>query len=114
VPLCPPQIPHDLTRARTRAAAVGSRRLTAWAMARPPHPFIYHHEHGWINVGPAHELDKYSTRAYSCCCCNSFGDCEDNTPQAQRRFHSLALTFSPLKLSRWVGLLSPDQKPRVC
>jgi hypothetical protein len=29
VPLCPPQIPHDLTRARTRAAAVGSQRLTA-------------------------------------------------------------------------------------
>jgi hypothetical protein len=29
VPLCPPQIPHDLTWARTRAAAVGSRRLTA-------------------------------------------------------------------------------------
>jgi hypothetical protein len=24
VPLCPPQIPHDLTRARARAAAVGS------------------------------------------------------------------------------------------
>jgi hypothetical protein len=35
VPLCPPQIPHDLTCARTRAAAVGSRRLTAWAMAQP-------------------------------------------------------------------------------
>jgi hypothetical protein len=33
--LCPPQIPHDLIRAGTRAAAVGSRRLTAWAMARP-------------------------------------------------------------------------------
>jgi hypothetical protein len=29
VPLCPPQIPHDLTLARTRAATVGSRRLTA-------------------------------------------------------------------------------------
>jgi hypothetical protein len=28
VPLCPPQTSHDLTRARTRAAAVGSRRLT--------------------------------------------------------------------------------------
>jgi hypothetical protein len=28
VPLCPTQIPHNLTRARTRAAAVGSRRLT--------------------------------------------------------------------------------------
>jgi hypothetical protein len=29
VPLCPPQIPHDLTRARNRAVAVVSRRLTA-------------------------------------------------------------------------------------
>jgi hypothetical protein len=33
VSLCPPQIPHDLTWDRTRAAAVGNRRLTAWAMA---------------------------------------------------------------------------------
>jgi hypothetical protein len=31
VPLCPSQIPHDLTRVRTRAVAVGSQRLTAWA-----------------------------------------------------------------------------------
>jgi hypothetical protein len=29
MPLCPPQIPHDETRARTRAAVVGSQRLTA-------------------------------------------------------------------------------------
>jgi hypothetical protein len=35
VPLCPPQIPHDLTWTRTRAAAVGRRQLTVWAMARP-------------------------------------------------------------------------------
>jgi hypothetical protein len=28
-PLCSPQIPLDQTRARTRAAAVGSQRLTA-------------------------------------------------------------------------------------
>jgi hypothetical protein len=35
VPLCPPQIPHDLTWSQTWAAVVGSRRLTAWAMARP-------------------------------------------------------------------------------
>jgi hypothetical protein len=33
-PHCPPQIPHEQTRARTRAVAVGSQRLTAWAMAR--------------------------------------------------------------------------------
>jgi hypothetical protein len=31
MPVCPPQIPHDLTR----ATAVGRQRLTAWAMARP-------------------------------------------------------------------------------
>jgi hypothetical protein len=29
VPFCPPQIPYDLTWARTRAAVVGIRRLTA-------------------------------------------------------------------------------------
>jgi hypothetical protein len=34
-PLCPPQIPLDQTRDLTRAAAVGSQRLTASAMARP-------------------------------------------------------------------------------
>jgi hypothetical protein len=34
LPLCPPWIPHDLPRAPTRAVAVGSQRLTAWALAR--------------------------------------------------------------------------------
>jgi hypothetical protein len=38
VPLCPPQIPHGLTRDGTRASTVGGRRLTAWAMARPLYP----------------------------------------------------------------------------
>jgi hypothetical protein len=33
--LCPPQIPHDLTWDRIRAAAVRNRRLTAWARAKP-------------------------------------------------------------------------------
>jgi hypothetical protein len=33
MPLCPPQTPHA-ARTRTRAAAVGSQRLTAWATAR--------------------------------------------------------------------------------
>jgi hypothetical protein len=35
VPLCPPEILHGQIRVRTRAAAVRSRRLTAWTMARP-------------------------------------------------------------------------------
>jgi hypothetical protein len=30
---CTPKIPHDLTCARNRAAAVGNRRLITWAMA---------------------------------------------------------------------------------
>jgi hypothetical protein len=34
VPLCPPQTLHA-ARTRTRAAAVGNQRLTAWATARP-------------------------------------------------------------------------------
>jgi hypothetical protein len=34
-PLCPPQIPLDQTLDWTRAAALGTRRLTASAMARP-------------------------------------------------------------------------------
>jgi hypothetical protein len=34
LPLCPPQIPHDLTFNAARATEVGSRRLTALAMAR--------------------------------------------------------------------------------
>jgi hypothetical protein len=47
VPLCPPQIPHGLTLAQNRTSAVRSRRLTAWAMARPcPLPW-------WMDKGLA-------------------------------------------------------------
>jgi hypothetical protein len=35
MPLCPPQIPHDMTRARTRAAALGSWRLTTCMECKP-------------------------------------------------------------------------------
>jgi hypothetical protein len=35
VSLCPPQIPHELTWGLTRAAAVGSQRLSSCVMARP-------------------------------------------------------------------------------
>jgi hypothetical protein len=35
LPLCPPQIQHNLTWVRTLVAAVVSRRLTSSAMARP-------------------------------------------------------------------------------
>jgi hypothetical protein len=39
--LCPPQIPYDLTCARTRAAAVGSLLLTARAMGTTVPPVKY-------------------------------------------------------------------------
>jgi hypothetical protein len=35
VPLCVPQIPHDLTRAQTQAVVVGNQQLTAWAVTWP-------------------------------------------------------------------------------
>jgi hypothetical protein len=57
VPLFPPQIPYDLTWARTRAAKAGRRWLITWAMARPessvyfisvwkPSSVTMSHEHG--------------------------------------------------------------------
>jgi hypothetical protein len=49
VPLCPPQIPQEPTRDRTRASAVGGRRLTAWAMAQPQQPSYYT---DWANLAP--------------------------------------------------------------
>jgi hypothetical protein len=42
VTLCPPKIPHGVTRNRTRASAVGGRRLTAWAMAQPKTRLLWH------------------------------------------------------------------------
>jgi hypothetical protein len=36
VPLCPPQIPHGMTRAWTRVSEIRCRRLTTWAIARSP------------------------------------------------------------------------------
>jgi hypothetical protein len=59
VPLCPSQIPHDVTRARTLAAAVGSRWITAWAMARPLLPQLFckldvrdigYENRGWVEL----------------------------------------------------------------
>jgi hypothetical protein len=40
VPLCPPQTPHA-SQTRTRAAAVGSQRLTAWATAGPKFQYTF-------------------------------------------------------------------------
>jgi hypothetical protein len=43
VPLCPPQIPHDLIWDRIRATGTASRRLTAWAMAESNPKYVMYY-----------------------------------------------------------------------
>jgi hypothetical protein len=50
------KIPHDQTQVWTRAASVGSRRLTAWAMARPYWLTKY------IPLSFNHQLENPNTR----------------------------------------------------
>jgi hypothetical protein len=73
-PLCPPQIPLDQSRVWTRAAALGSQRLTAWAMARP-------------NLLLTIEDD--SDRNSECICYNTASECVTYPPshQLSRYFH---------------------------
>jgi hypothetical protein len=66
--LCTPQIPLDQTCVRTPAAAVGSQRLTAWAMARPDLPLkMYPCNRSWRPIGlwdveaPTFSLDNRLT-----------------------------------------------------
>jgi hypothetical protein len=57
VPLCPPQIPYDLTSDRNRAAAVGSRWLTACAMVRP------YFRRSSCNIGTVDKTDECTSRS---------------------------------------------------
>jgi hypothetical protein len=52
------KIPHDQTRVWTRAAAVGSRRLTAWAMARLEWRCYYVRTVGGSSVSRSDPLGK--------------------------------------------------------
>jgi hypothetical protein len=64
VPLCPPQIPHDLTWARSRAPAVGSSLLTAWAMVRPTTVITMIN---FKNVTPYSLVELYRRFGRACC-----------------------------------------------
>jgi hypothetical protein len=86
VPLCPPKIPHDLTWDRTRAAAVGSRRLTrtylnfdsrSWYVVSfklrplcPPRKESPVHCIGGC-TGPRIGLEEACWKIYLCSCCES-------------------------------------------
>jgi hypothetical protein len=69
MPLYPPQIPHDVTWARTRAAAVGSRRITAWAMARssPQINLLLHFTHFFFFAEESGSLKKDSNQHFINC-----------------------------------------------
>jgi hypothetical protein len=59
VPLCLSQIPHDLTRARTRDAAVGSQRPTSWVMPWPSYTmYMYVYVNNWSTwqISPSYLL----------------------------------------------------------
>jgi hypothetical protein len=56
------KIPHDQTRVWTRAAAVGSRRLTAWAMARPSRRLT-----AWAIARPCYNVLLTNDPAIQCC-----------------------------------------------
>jgi hypothetical protein len=68
VPLCPPQILHDLTWARSRAAAVGNRQLTTTYASSLNQAKHLEDSYRAVNVA----VTLY-TRIRSCWVRNSFG-----------------------------------------
>jgi hypothetical protein len=69
VPLCPPQIPHGQTRDRTRASAVGGRRLTARAMARP----FLSLQRKWVSRSVGRFTRHTSVQVLPACACTGVG-----------------------------------------
>jgi hypothetical protein len=63
-PLCPPQIPLDQTQARTEATAVGSQRLTTWAMAQPFRELLITATH---SMTPCGLINMYWCLRGNCC-----------------------------------------------
>jgi hypothetical protein len=64
VPYRTPQIPHDLTRARNRAAdAVGSQRITAWTTALP----TFRVTNGVFNKSQMKKTELKKKRCRGCC-----------------------------------------------
>jgi hypothetical protein len=87
VPLCPPQIPHDLTWAQTRAAAVGSRRLTACTMAQPYVIISTRYLESHVQLADRHECWKFASGAENLVCRHCWFSCQlsiDSQPVKRR------------------------------
>jgi hypothetical protein len=65
VPLCPPQIPRGLTRARTRDSAVRGPRLTAWAIALSSDRYTSVSEKYWLHIEPWRCRQYISSKRWS-------------------------------------------------
>jgi hypothetical protein len=95
VSLCPPQIPHRLTRDRTRASAVRGRQLTAWAMARSKNILEYNS----VN------FRDFSFSQWRCC--------RYKPPGMLGRVHCYRLqlpTYRRIVMSPHVGLVEPEDE----
>jgi hypothetical protein len=97
-PLCPPQIPLDQNRDRTRASAMGSRRLTACLMSQP---YYCYYLLGAESLLRSRQLLSYS-RKY-----RQFTEPEGSIPSSQEPATGLypktdetIPVFSPICLSR--------------
>jgi hypothetical protein len=59
VPLCPPQISHGLTRARTRVSAVRGRRLTALSHDTAPFFLLWDWQYKYFSCHSAYPAASY-------------------------------------------------------
>jgi hypothetical protein len=98
MPLCPPQVPYDLTWALTRAAALGTRRLTAWAMAQPKS------DNNWLkpdgfDVSTVWELWRQTTRRSIVVCAVNVGPWSLLTASSEFSYFLSSLTSRRSSLS---------------
>jgi hypothetical protein len=95
VPLCSPQTPHAV-RTRTRNAAVGSHRLTAWATTRPPSPLTFE----WLNQSLW--IPPINVCVYLCISVSLLGNGLANTFSRQRGIFGSTVLYALPVVSRKV------------
>jgi hypothetical protein len=113
MPLCPPQIQHNLTRALTRAVmVVGGQRLTAWAMARPSLGVtggsliswaIYYFQTVELRLSSHIVKWEQRNRSLHYCCCQT------RNLKKVRKVSNTFMTILRFSTDIWVG----DRWPRV-
>jgi hypothetical protein len=96
VPICAPQTPQDQTSARTRSAAVGNRRLTAWAMARPSVCGLHERCRDSLIILGVYFFLNYTQWRQACCDSDKCEDCVGN-------FYEVQVYITPATGNRTLG-----------